>query len=52
MLLATLFAARRSQDLALEIFARRRLELLGIAISFGDELANPNVGEAGRAKGE
>lgn len=38
-LLAVLVSARRSKDRALERLTRRRLENIGIRISFGDELA-------------
>ena len=40
-LLAVLVAARRSKDRALERVTRRRLDKLGISISFGDELPPP-----------
>ena len=38
-LLAVLFSARRSKDRALERVTRRRLDALGLRVSFGDELA-------------
>lgn len=40
-LLAVLFAARQSKDRALERVTRRRLNALGVRVSFGDELVPP-----------
>lgn len=53
VLLATLVAARRSGDRALERLARRRLDTLGVRIAFGHELPAPITTEAkgGRANG-
>lgn len=36
--LAVLFSARRSKDRMLEGVTRRRLDALGVRVSFGDEL--------------
>ena len=41
-LLAVLFSARQSKDRILERVTRRRLDELGISISFGDELPTPH----------
>lgn len=40
-LLAVLYSARRSKDRALERLTRRRLDRLGIRVSFADELPTP-----------
>lgn len=45
-LLAVLYSARRSRDRALERVTRRRLDQLGIHITFGDELSPSDAPQA------
>jgi hypothetical protein len=51
VLLATLVAARRSGDQALERLARRRLDALGVRIQFGHELPEARVSVAAKGDG-
>jgi hypothetical protein len=44
-LLATLYAARKARDRALERVTRSRLVVLGINVMFGDELPQPGKGK-------
>lgn len=48
VLLATLVAARRSKDRVLESVTRRRLDALGVQITFGDERPAPTQAKGGR----
>lgn len=47
-LLAVLCSARRSRDKALERLTRRRLNRLGVRVSFGDETPSPKTRRKGK----
>lgn len=50
-LLAVLVSARRSRDRALERVTRRRLDAIGVRITFGDEIGAPPTPAKGGANG-